>query len=97
MKTIKGPAIFLAQFVGNEEPFNDLISLCKWAKSLGYKGVQIPTWETGLIVITELASHLIGQLVAVHPAYNTMFDAFAPEELHGKPKERQEWAIQQLK
>lgn len=121
MKTIKGPAIFLAQFVGDEEPFNDLISLCKWAKSLGYKGVQIPTWETGLIdvkklaesktfadeykgkieetgvVITELASHLIGQLVAVHPAYNTMFDAFAPEELHGKPKERQEWAIQQLK
>ncbi|MDZ7719224.1 MAG: sugar phosphate isomerase/epimerase family protein [Balneolaceae bacterium] len=121
MKTIKGPAIFLAQFVGDEEPFNDLISLCKWAESLGYKGVQIPTWETGLIdvkklaesktfadeyrgkieetgvVITELASHLIGQLVAVHPAYDTMFDAFAPEELHGKPKERQEWAIQQLK
>jgi len=121
MKTIKGPAIFLAQFVGDEEPFNDLISLCKWAKSLGYKGVQIPTWETGLIdvkklaesktfadeykgkieetgvVITELASHLIGQLVAVHPAYDTMFDAFAPEELHGKPKERQKWAIQQLK
>ncbi|MCG2588709.1 sugar phosphate isomerase/epimerase family protein [Rhodohalobacter sulfatireducens] len=121
MKTVKGPAIFLAQFVGDEEPFNDLISLCKWAKSLGYKGVQIPTWETGLIdvkklaesktfadeykgkieetgvVITELASHLIGQLVAVHPAYDTMFDAFAPEELHGKPKERQEWAIQQLK
>lgn len=121
MKTVKGPAIFLAQFVGDEEPFNDLISLCKWAKSLGYKGVQIPTWETGLIdvkklaesktfadeykgkieetgvVITELASHLIGQLVAVHPAYDTMFDAFAPEELHGKPKERQQWAIQQLK
>lgn len=121
MKTIKGPAIFLAQFVGEEEPFNDLISLCKWAESLGYKGVQIPTWETGLIdvkklaesktfadeykgkieetgvVITELASHLIGQLVAVHPAYDTMFDAFAPEELHGKPKERQEWAVEQLK
>lgn len=121
MKTVKGPAIFLAQFVGDEEPFNDLESICKWAASLGYKGVQIPTWETGLIdvkklaesktfadeykgkieetgvVITELASHLIGQLVAVHPAYDTMFDAFAPEELHGKPKERQKWAIDQLK
>ena len=121
MKTVKGPAIFLAQFVGDEPPFNDLESICKWAADLGYKGVQIPTWETGLIdvkklaesktfadeykgkieetgvEITELASHLIGQLVAVHPAYETMFDAFAPEELHGKPKERQEWAIQQLK
>lgn len=121
MKTVKGPAIFLAQFVGDEPPFNDLESICKWAADLGYKGVQIPTWETGLIdvkklaesktfaddykgkieetgvEITELASHLIGQLVAVHPAYDTMFDAFAPKELHGKPKERQEWAIQQLK
>lgn len=121
MKTIKGPAIFLAQFAGDEPPFNDLESICKWAADLGYKGVQIPTWETGLIdvkklsesktfadeykgkieetgvQITELASHLIGQLVAVHPAYDVMFDAFAPEELHGKPKERQEWAVQQLK
>ncbi|WP_234572118.1 sugar phosphate isomerase/epimerase family protein [Rhodohalobacter sp. 614A] len=121
MKTIKGPAIFLAQFAGDEPPFNDLESICKWAADLGYKGVQIPTWETGLIdvkklaesktfadeykgkieetgvVITELASHLIGQLVAVHPAYDTMFDAFAPQELHGKPKERQKWAVEQLK
>lgn len=121
MKTIKGPAIFLAQFAGDEPPFNDLESICKWAADLGYKGVQIPTWETGLIdvkklaesktfadeykgkieetgvQITELASHLIGQLVAVHPAYDTMFDAFAPEELHGKPKERQKWAVEQLK
>ena len=121
MKTIKGPAIFLAQFAGDEEPFNDLESICKWAASLGYKGVQIPTWETGLVdikklaesktfadeykgkieetgvQITELASHLTGQLVAVHPAYDVMFDAFAPEELHGKPKERQEWAIEQMK
>lgn len=121
MKTIKGPAIFLAQFAGDEPPFNDLESICKWAADLGYKGVQIPTWETGLIdvkklaesktfadeykgkieetgvQITELASHLIGQLVAVHPAYDTMFDAFAPKELHGKPKERQKWAVEQLK
>src|SRR5699024_749976 len=51
--------------------------------------------EAGL-VITELSSHIIGQLVAVHPAYNELFDAFAPEELHGKPEERQEWAARQL-
>lgn len=121
MKTIKGPALFLAQFVGDEAPFNDLIAMCKWAKSLGYKGVQIPTWETGLIdvekvansktyadeyrgkieetgvEITELSTHLQGQLVAVNPAYDVMFDAFAPEEVHGKPKERQKWATNQLK
>src|SRR5690625_5770218 len=113
MKTIKGPAIFLAQFVGDEAPFNDIISICKWAASLGYKGVQIPTWEKGLIdlekvaesktyadeyrgkieelglEITELSTHLQGQLVAVNPAYDVMFDGFAPKEVHGKPKERQ--------
>lgn len=121
MKTIKGPAIFLAQFAGDDEPFNNIESISNWAASLGYKGVQIPTWDTRLIdvqkiaesktyadeykgkveaagvQITELASHLIGQLVAVHPAYDIMFDAFAPEELHGKPDERQKWATQQMK
>ena len=44
MTTIKGPAIFLAQFLGDEAPFNSLKSICEWAKSLGFKGVQIPTW-----------------------------------------------------
>ena len=47
--------------------------------------------------ITELSTHLQGQLVAVHPAYDDMFDAFAPDELKGKPKERTEWAKQQVK
>ena len=47
--------------------------------------------------ITELATHLQGQLVAVHPAYDQLFDAFAPEAYHGNPKARTEWAIQQLK
>ncbi len=120
MKTIKGPAIFLAQFAGDEEPFNDIISMSKWAASLGYKGIQIPAWEPNLIdlgkvaesktyadeyrgkieetgvKITELATHLQGQLVAVHPAYDVMFDGFAPKEVHGKPKERQKWAENQL-
>jgi len=120
MKSIKGPAIFLAQFVGDKAPFNDLISICEWASSLGYKGVQIPTWESGLIdlekvadsktyadeyrgkieetgvKITELSTHLQGQLVAVNPAYDVMFDGFAPKEVHGKPKERQKWAANQL-
>jgi sugar phosphate isomerase/epimerase len=121
MKTIKGPAIFLAQFMGDEAPFNALDSICQYMADLGYKGVQIPTWESRLIdlekaaesqtycdelkgkvqsyglEITELSSHLQGQLVAVHPAYDSMFDAFAPEHLHGKPKDRTAWAVQQLK
>lgn len=120
MKTIKGPAIFLAQFMGDKAPFNKLETICKWAADLGYVGVQIPTWESRLIdlqkaaesktycddlrgkiescgvQITELSTHLQGQLVAVHPAYDLMFDAFAPKKLHGKPKARTEWAIQQL-
>ena len=121
MKTIKGPGIFLAQFVGAEKPFNNLKNICKWASNLGYKAVQIPTWEEGLIdlkkasesktycdelkgvvneagmEISELSTHLQGQLVASHYAYDKMFDAFAPKKLHGNVKARTEWAIDQLK
>lgn len=121
MKTIKGPGIFLAQFLGDKAPFNDLISICKWAKDLGFVGVQIPTWDSRVIdlqkvaesktfadeykgkiaetgvQITELSTHLQGQLVAVHPAYDTLFDGFAPAAAHGNPKARTEWAVQQLK
>ena len=49
MNNIKGPAIFLAQFVGEDAPFNSLENICKWASSLGYKGVQIPSWDGRLI------------------------------------------------
>ena len=49
MKKIKGPAIFLAQFVSDDEPFNSLESISKWASNLGYKGVQIPSWDSRLI------------------------------------------------
>ncbi len=121
MKTIKGPGIFLAQFMGDDAPFNDIESICKWAASLGYKGVQIPTWDARCIdlekaatsqaycdeyksrleacgvQITELSTHLQGQLVAVNPAYDVMFDAFAPDEVKNNPKARTEWAVQQVK
>ncbi|MCE2934963.1 MAG: sugar phosphate isomerase/epimerase family protein [Cyclobacteriaceae bacterium] len=121
MKTVKGPAIFLAQFMGDEPPFNSLRSISKWAAKLGYVGVQIPSWDTRCmdlkkaaeskdycdelretvasagLQITELSTHLQGQLVAVHPAYDAMFDGFAPKAVHGKPKERTAWAIEQLK
>ena len=43
--TMKGPGLFLAQFAGDAAPFNSLPSIAKWAAGLGYKGVQIPTWD----------------------------------------------------
>ena len=119
MKTLQGPAIFLAQFLGDAAPFDTLPNLARWAASLGYKGVQLPT-DTRLIdlkraaesqtycdelkgqagehgvQITELSTHLQGQLLAVHPAYDDLFDGFAPAELRGKPAERTAWAAQQL-
>jgi len=48
MKTIKGPAIFLAQFAGDRAPFNNLGSAARWAAELGYLGVQIPSWDVRL-------------------------------------------------
>lgn len=118
--TIKGPAIFLAQFAGDTAPFDSLDNICRWAAGLGYKGVQIPSWVSSFIdlekaansktyadeikgivnshglEITELSTHLQGQLVAVHPAYDSAFDGFAPASVHGNPKARQEWAVQTL-
>jgi sugar phosphate isomerase/epimerase len=121
MTTIKGPAVFLAQFMGDKAPFNDLRSICLWAKSLGFVAVQIPTWDPRCIdlqkaaesktyadelkgfvkecglEISELSTHLQGQLIAVHPAYDELFDGFAPKSVHGNSKARTEWATQQLK
>jgi sugar phosphate isomerase/epimerase len=120
MTTIKGPALFLAQFVNDAAPFNTLEDIARWAASLGYKGVQIPSWEgrlfdlkraaesktycddvTGTLArhgleLTELSTHLQGQLVAVHPAYDLIFDGFAPEKVRANPRARQSWAVEQL-
>lgn len=120
MKTIKGPAVFLAQFAGDEAPFNSFDAICQWAGGLGFKGVQIPTWDARLfdlekaaaskdycdevkgvaarhgIEITELSTHLQGQLVAVHPAYDTAFDGFAAPEVRGNPAACQQWAVDQV-
>lgn len=119
MKTIKGPGIFLAQFLGDTPPFDTLDGLAEWAGGLGYTGIQIPC-DARLIDLavaaeskdycdelrgrlavfgvepTELSTHLQGQLVAVHPAYDTLFDGFAPEALRGNPPARQAWAVEQV-
>ncbi|WP_284946271.1 sugar phosphate isomerase/epimerase family protein [Acidisoma cladoniae] len=118
--TMQGPGIFLAQFLGDQPPFNALPDIAAWAAGLGYTGVQLPTWDPRLIdlrlaaeskdycqeisgicaaaglAVTELSTHLQGQLVAVHPAYSEVFDSFAPPQVRGRPDARQEWAVDQL-
>lgn len=117
---MKGPAIFLAQFAGDEAPFNSLPAIAAWAAGHGYEGVQIPSWDGRIfdlskaadspaycdevkgicadagVEVTELSTHLQGQLVAVHPAFDLAFDAFAPAEVHGNPDARQAWAVDQM-
>lgn len=120
MKTIKGPGIFLAQFIGPQAPFNTLAGMAQWAAGLRYKALQIPCNHPAIfdveraaasqtycdevrgtlaehgLVISELSTHLEGQLVAVHPAYDAAFDAFAPAALHGDPQARQRWAVEKV-
>jgi sugar phosphate isomerase/epimerase len=120
MTTTRGPAIFLAQFAGDVAPFNSLKTIAEWAATLGYKGVQIPSWDGRLfdldraadsdaycdevkatlaqagMQLTELSTHLQGQLVAVHPAYDEAFDGFAPAAVRGNRAARQQWAVDQL-
>ena len=121
MKTIKGPAIFLAQFAGDAAPYNTLDGMAAWAAGHGYAGIQIPSWDGRLfdleraaesqsycdevkgiaarhgLAITELSTHLQGQLVASHPAFDTLLDAFAPPNLAGDAKAKSAWAAQQLR
>jgi len=118
--SIKGPAIFLAQFAGDAAPFDSLPAIVRWAADYGYEGIQIPTWDARLfdldkaaasktycdevkgicaeagVAITELSTHLQGQLVAVHPAYDEAFDGFAAPAVRGNPKARTEWAVDQM-
>ncbi len=119
MPSIKGPAILLAQFMRDEEPYNSISSIGKWVASLGYKGVQIPTWDPRIIDLdkaaesktycdayrgqlkamglepSELGGFLAGQVLAVHPAYEVMFEPFHPAGLTGDA--RTEWAAGELK
>ena len=110
---MKGPAIFLAQFASDDPPFNSIESIAKWASDYGFKGIQIPSWDSRLfdlklasesksycedlkgklskynIQVTELSTHLQGQLIAVHPAYDSLFDPFSDPKVHKNPKKRQ--------
>jgi sugar phosphate isomerase/epimerase len=120
-KTVKGPGIFLAQFAADQAPFNDLAGITKWAGSIGFKAVQIPSWdlrffdvemaaqsktycddvlgicaEAGMVV-SELSTHMQGQMVAVHPAYDQLFDAVVPPQVRNNKSVRTEWAERQVR
>ncbi len=116
---IKGPGIFLAQFLDDHAPYDNLENISKWASSLGFKGAQLPTWDSRVIdldkasssqtycdelkgtlsaqglEVIELASYLQGQCLAMHPAYETLFQPFYPIGLNDA--QRTEWAANQLK
>src|SRR5690606_22608074 len=117
---MKGPAIFLAQFAGKTPPFDTLENMARWASSLGYVGIQVPTSDPTLfdlklaadsrtycdevkgrlaqhdIEISELSTHLQGQLLAAHPAYQPLFAGFAAPEVRNNPSQWPAWATQQL-
>lgn len=121
METIKGPAIFIAQFLSDKAPFDRLDTIASWAAGHGYKGIQIPVGRRDIVdleqlaespgyaedfkgeledkgvAVTELSTHALGQLLVVHPAYDRMFDGFAPPEVRGNPAARAEWAEKQLR
>jgi len=121
MRTLKGPGLFLAQFAGDEAPFDSFEAIAAWARDCGYVGVQVPSFDARMIdleqaagskascdelkgkaaaagvEITELSAHLQGQLVAVHPAYDELFDGFAPPAVRGAPAARQQWAERQVR
>ena len=116
---MQGPALFLAQFLGDAAPFDTLDGICAWAAGLGFKAVQMPTTDGRFfnlrqaaesrsycedlqarlaqhgLVISELSTHLQGQLVAVHPAYAELFAGFAPVALTTE-RARRSWAVEQL-
>jgi sugar phosphate isomerase/epimerase len=118
---VRGPGLFLAQFVSDRPPFNTLRGLGHWAAELGFVSVQLPTGDSGLfdlelaadsqtyadeviggfgecgLAVSELSTHLQGQLVAVHPAYDALFDGFAPAAVRGNAAARTEWATGRLR
>ena len=120
MANIQGPAIFLAQFISDQAPFNSLTGIAQWASEKGYKAIQVPTQNPEIfdlekaatsqrycdevtailakyeLQISELSTHIQGQLVAVHPAYATLMDQFAPPEVQGNAQARTDWATNQL-
>jgi len=75
------PSLFDLSIAADSQDYCDEI-----AGKVGEYGIQI----------TELSTHLQGQLLAVHPAYEDMFAAFAAPEVRDNPKAWSGWATSQL-
>ena len=98
--SLEGMALWAAQlgFVGVQIPTWDrrLFDLQLAAESTVYCEEVIGVLERSGLALTELSTHLQGQLVATNPAFDALLDGFAPAELAGNRKEQQAWAAQQL-
>ena len=99
--SLEGMAHWAAQlgFVGVQIPSWDrrLFDLELAAESRDYCQEVLGVVERAGLSVTELSTHLQGQMVATNPAFEVMLDGFAPPELAGNQKEQQAWAVQQLK
>lgn len=86
-------------YKGLQIPTSDarLFDLETAARSQGYCDDLIGMLASKGLVVTELSTHLQGQLVAVHPAYDVQFDGFAAPHVRGNPAARQVWAVEQVK
>jgi sugar phosphate isomerase/epimerase len=86
-------------YVGVQVPTSDphLFDLKRAAESQDYCDEIAGRLGDAGVEITELSTHLQGQLVAVHPAYAAQFAAFAPAALRNKPAEWSAWATEQLR
>jgi sugar phosphate isomerase/epimerase len=86
-------------YKGLQLPATDarFIDVARCAESQTYADEITGTLAECGLSVTELATALQGQLVAVHPAYDVMFDGFAAPEVRGNPSARQAWAVDQMK
>src|SRR5450631_4220170 len=96
--TLEGMAQWAAKlgFVGVQIPTWDkrLFDLKLAAESQDYCDEVSGVVHRAGIEITELSTHLQGQLVAGNPAYDVLLAGFAPPDLDSQA--RQTWAVRQL-
>jgi sugar phosphate isomerase/epimerase len=98
--SLEGMAHWAARlgFVGVQIPTWDrrLFDLQRAAESRDYCEQVLGILRNAKLSLTELSTHLQGQLIASNPAFEAMLDGFAPPELAEKPQAQQAWAVQQL-
>ena len=53
--TIRGPGVFLSQFIGDAPPFDTLPGLAGWASGLGFRAVMVPTHDARILDLDAIA------------------------------------------